>query len=93
MNIDDGRVLALTGAMLAEGEFRFEGAAAHSFLRPANALIAVSNRTGWVSTEFGLTGNARRDGDGFWSADWPVHSLALQATLPWAQRERRLKSQ
>ena len=82
MNIDDGRVLALTGAMLAEGEFRFEGAEAHGFLQPANALIAISNRTGWESTEFGLAGNARRDGDGFWSADWPVHALALQATLP-----------
>ena len=82
MNIDDGRVLALSGAMLADGEFQFEGAEAPEFLRPVDAMVAVRSRSGWLSTEFAMVGNARRDADGFWSADWPVHSLALQATLP-----------
>ena len=82
MNIDDGRVLASSGAMLADGEFQFEGAEASAFLRPAGAMVAVRSRPGWLGTDFALVGNARRDPDGLWSADPPVHSLALQTTLP-----------
>jgi len=38
----------------------------------------------WPSqgTEFALVGNARRDADGLWSADWPIHSVRLHPTLP-----------
>ena len=82
MNIDDGRVLASNGAMLADGEFQFEGAEAHEFLRPAGAMVAVRSRPGRWGTDFALVGNARCDADGLWSADPPVHSLALETTCP-----------
>jgi hypothetical protein len=82
MNIDDGRVLASTGAMLADGDFQFEGAEGLECLIPADAMVAVRSRPGSLPTEFALVGNARRDPDGFWSADWPVHSLAFQSTMP-----------
>ena len=82
MNIDDGRVLASSGAMLADGEFQFEGAEALECPRPAGAMVAVRSRPGWFVTEFAMVGNARCDADGLWSADWPVHSLAFQTTVP-----------
>jgi hypothetical protein len=82
MNIDDGRVLASSGEMLADGEFQFEGVGAIECLRPAGAMVAVRSRPGWFVTEFALVENARRDADGLWSADWPVHSLAFQTTVP-----------
>jgi hypothetical protein len=82
MNIDDGRVLASSGTMLADGEFQFEGVEALECLRPAGAMVVVRSHPSWFATEFGLVGNARCDADGLWSADWPVHSLAFQATVP-----------
>ena len=82
MNIDDGRVLASSGAMLADGTFQFEGAEALEYPRPAGAMVAVRSRPGWFATEFVMVGNARCDADGLWSADWPVHSLAFQTTVP-----------
>lgn len=81
MNINDARVLALNGAMLAEGCFEFEGADASDLLQPQNALIAIHDRPG-QGTEFALAGNARRDADGLWSADWPVHSVAFKPAVP-----------
>ena len=64
MNIDDGRVIAASGAMLANGEFYFDGADAHEFLQPAKSMIAVQSRPGSLGTAFGLVGNAHRDADG-----------------------------
>jgi hypothetical protein len=82
MNIDDGRVLASSGAMLADGEFQVEGAEALGCVRPPGAMMAVRSRPGWFATEFALVGNARCDADGLWSAHGPVHSLAFQTTVP-----------
>ena len=82
MNIDDGRVLASSGEMLADGEFQFEGAEAPQSLRPVGAMVAVRSSAGWFASEFALVGNARCDADGLWSADRPVHSLAFQTTVP-----------
>ena len=82
MNIDDGRVLASSGAMLADGEFQFEGVEALECSRPAGAMVAVRSRLGWFATEFAMVGNARCDADGLWSADWHVHALAFQTTVP-----------
>ena len=85
MNIEEARVLASRGAMLADGAFEFEGADASDFLQPPNAMVAIRDWPG-RGTEFGLVGNARRDPDGLWSADWPVHSIALQSTVPVLER-------
>lgn len=82
MTIDDGRVLALTGAMLADGRFEFEGEEAEGMLRPANASVAIRGGDGRRSGEFAWVGNATPDPDGLWSADWPVHSIALTASVP-----------
>ena len=72
MNIDDGRVLAIGGGMLADGEFEFEGAEAHQFARPSEWMIEVRDGPGRHGTQFGLRANPRRDADGLWSADWPI---------------------
>jgi hypothetical protein len=82
MNIDDGRVLASSGAMLADGEFQFKGTEAPGSVRPVGAMIAVRSSPGWFATEFALVGHARCEADGLWSADPPVHSLAFQTTVP-----------
>jgi hypothetical protein len=82
MNIDDGRVLASSGAMLADGEFQFEGADASEFVRPAGAMVTIRTSLAALGTEFALVGDARRDVDGLWSADRPLHSLTLLTTVP-----------
>jgi len=82
MNIDDGRVLASSGVTLADGEFQLEGAEGLECLIPADAMVAVRSRPGLWPTEFAPVGNARRDTDGLWSADWPVHLFAFQTTVP-----------
>ena len=82
MNIDDGRVLAIGGGMLADGEFQFDGAEASQFIRPAEWMIEVRSDPRRLGTQFGLRPNPRRDADGLWSADWPIHSVAFQSPLP-----------
>ena len=81
MNIDEGRILALNGAMLADGTFEFEGEEARSLLAPPNAMVMVRPFEGLGSSEIALVGNARRDVDGFWSSDWPVHSIRLEKNV------------
>jgi len=82
MNLDDGRVLASSGDMLADGTFDFEGAEAPQFLHAADALIAVRSGPGRHGTRFELVANARRDADGLWSAGSALHSVSFQSTLP-----------
>ena len=82
MNIDDGRIFAPFGDMLAEGEFRFEGKEAAGFLPAPDAMIAIQTKAGLHGTQFHLVPNARRDADGLWSADQQVHALSLSTTLP-----------
>ena len=82
MNIDDGRVLASSGAMLAEGSFEFEGEEASGFMSAPDGLIAVRNGHGRHSTQFELLAGARRDPDGLWTAGTGVHALALQSPIP-----------
>jgi len=81
MNIDEGRILALNGAMLAEGSFEFEGEEAATLTCPPDALVAVRPIDG-IGTEISLVGNARKDAAGFWSADWQIHALTFQRNMP-----------
>ena len=82
MNIDEGRILALTGAMLADGTFEFEGEEAASLPSPPNAMVMVREFDGLDKVEIALVGNVRRDADGFYSADWQSHAVTLQANMP-----------
>lgn len=81
MNIDEATVLALNGAMLGEGTFEFDGPDHGQFLAPPRAMVMVRDQP-LRETEFALVGNPRSDADGLYSADWPVHSVALQSTVP-----------
>lgn len=81
MNIDDARVVALTGAMLGDGRFEFNGAGTDQFMN-AEGLIAVRDGPGSRGTRFALIAEPRRDADGLWSPTPEIHSITLQSLPP-----------
>lgn len=82
MNINDGRLVALTGAMLAEGTFAFRGVDTDGFRKPRNPMVGVQLAQGSHHKQFNLYDSPTRDSDGFWTATSALHSVTLLGPMP-----------